>query len=60
MPLNFFSKYEWVASLKDKNDITKVLTTVNLFHKILDSSTRKSNKIWGDKGSEFYNKSFKK
>ena len=30
------------------------------FQKILDDSNRKPNKIWVDKGSEFYNNSFKK
>ena len=30
------------------------------FKKILEDSNRKSNKIWVDKGSEFYNNSFKK
>ena len=31
-----------------------------LFQKILDNSSRKPNKIWVDKESEFYNSSFKK
>ena len=31
-----------------------------LFKKILNNSNRKPNKIWVDKGSEFYNNSFKK
>ena len=30
------------------------------FKKILEDSNRKSNKIWVDKGSQFYNNSFKK
>ena len=30
------------------------------FKKILHDSARKPNKIWADKGSEFYNSSFKK
>ena len=38
----------------------KAITIVNVFQKILDNSTRKPNKIWVDKGSEFYNNSFKK
>ena len=33
---------------------------VNGFQKILNDSKRKPNKIWVDKGSEFYNNSFKK
>ena len=38
----------------------KGITIVNTFQKILDDSTRKPNKIWVDKGSEFYNSFFKK
>ena len=45
-----------VVPLKDK----KGVIIVNAFHKIFDDSTRKSNKIWVDKFSEFYNSSFKK
>ena len=36
------------------------MTVVNAFEKILDNSTKKPNKTWVDKGSEFYNSSFKK
>ena len=36
------------------------ISNVNAFQKILDDSKRKPNKIWLDKGSEFYNNSFKK
>ena len=52
----YFSKYAWVVPLKDK----KSVAIVNAFHKILKESNRKLNKIWVDKGSEFYNSSFKK
>ena len=45
-----------VVSLKDK----KGASIVNAFKKILDKSGRKPNKTWIDKGSEFYNSSFKK
>ena len=48
-------KYVWINSLKDK----KSVTIVNAFQKILDESDRKPNKIWLDKGSKFYNSSFK-
>ena len=51
-----FSKYAWVASLKDK----KGVSIVNAFQKILDKSARKPKKIWVYKGSECYNISFKK
>ena len=39
--------------------IKKVVSIVNAFPKILNKSERKPNKIWVDKGSEFYNSSFK-
>ena len=54
--IGIFSKYAWVVSLKDK----KGVSIVNAFQKILKESDRKPNKIWVDKGSEFYNNSFKK
>ena len=41
--------------MKDKKDIT----ITNAFYKILKESNRKPNKIWVDKGSEFYNKPIK-
>ena len=52
---DIFSKYDWVFPLKDK----KGVSIVDAFQKILDKSGRKPNKIWVDKGSEFYNSSFK-
>ena len=55
--IDIFSKYAWVIPLKDK----KGVSIVNAFQKILkESNGRKPNKIWFDKGSEFYNNSFKK
>ena len=54
--IDIFSKYAWVVSLKDKKDVS----IVNAFQKILNDSVRKPNKIWVDKGGEFYNSSFKK
>ena len=54
--IDIFSKYAWVVRLKDK----KGITIVNAFQKILKKSDQKPNKIWVDKGSEFYNNSFKK
>ena len=54
--IDIFSKYAWVIPLKDK----KGISIVNAFQIILKKSNRKSNKIWVDKGSEFYNSSFKK
>ena len=60
--IDIFSEYAWVVPLKDK----KVVSIVNAFQKILDDSIRneakskgcKPNKIWVDKGSEFYNSYF--
>ena len=54
--IDIFSKYVWVIPLKDK----KGVSIVNAFQKILDKSAHKPNKTWVDKGSEFYNSSFKK
>ena len=42
--------------MKDK----KGVNIVNAFQKTLKESDRKPNKIWVDKGNEFYNNSFKK
>ena len=53
---DIFSKYAWVIPLKDK----KGISIVNGFQKIINDSKRKPNKIWVDKGSEFYNTSVKK
>ena len=35
------------------------MAITSAFQKILYESNRKSNKIWVDKGSEFYNRSMK-
>ena len=51
--IDIYSKYAWVVPLKDK----KGVSTVNAFQSILNKSKRKPNKIWVDKGSEFYNRS---
>ena len=53
--IDIYSKYAGVITLKDK----KGTRTTNVFQKILDESNQKLNKIWVDKGSEFYNKSMK-
>ena len=63
--IDIFSKYAWVVPLKDK----KGISIVKAFQIILKQSSRcakgsaqhvKPNKIWVDKGSEFYNAFFKK
>ena len=54
--IDIYSKYAWVVLLKDKEGVS----TVNAFQQILNESNRKPNKIWVDKGSEFYNSCSKK
>ena len=54
--IDIFSKYARAVALKDK----KGVSIVDAFQKLLKESNRKPNKIWVDKGSEFYNSSFKK
>ena len=52
--IDLFSKYAWVIPLQDK----KGTSIVNAFQKII-SKEKKTNKIWVDQGSEFYNQSLK-
>ena len=54
--IDVFSKYASVVPWKDK----KGISIVKAFEKILNDWARKPNKIWVDKGSDFYNNSFKK
>ena len=61
MFIDILSKYAWVVPLKDKNGGS----IANVFQSILKNSmelhsNRKRNKIWVDKGGEFYNNSFEK
>ena len=53
--IDISSKYTWVIRLKDKEGIT----ITSAFQKLLAESNRKPNKVWVDKGSEFYNRSMK-
>ena len=53
--IDIYSKYAWVVTLKDK----KGASIVNAFQSILKKSNRKPNKVWVDKGGEFYNRSMK-
>ena len=54
--IDIFSKYTWVAPLKDKKDVS----IVNVFQIIFKKSNIKPNKMWVDKGSELYNNFYKK
>ena len=55
-PIDLYSKYAFVVSLKDK----KGISIVNAFNKIIKQSGKKANKIWVDQGGEFHNNVFKK
>ena len=65
--IDVFSKYAWVVPLEDKKGISIVKAIQSI---LKQSNSRrgkgtspqhiKPNKIWVDKGSEFYNASFKK
>ena len=54
--IDIFSKYAWVVPLKDK----KGVSIATAFQSVLKQSNRKPNKIWVDKGSEFYMTSISK
>ena len=53
--IDIFSKYAMVVPLKDKKGVTIVIAVQS----ILNYSKRNQNKIWIDKGGEFYNRSTK-
>ena len=53
--IDIYRKYAWVIPLNEKEGIT----IYNAFKKISNESNHKPNKIWVDKGSEFYNRSIK-
>ena len=53
--IGIYSKNACAIRLKDKIGIT----ITNAFQKTLNESNRKSNRIWVDKGSEFYIRSSK-
>ena len=52
--IDIFTKYAWAIPLKNKSG----LSVTNGFKTIL-SEGRKPEKLWVDRGSEFYNKTFK-
>ena len=52
--IDIFSKYGWVIPLKDKKGKTVAEALKNIFEE------RKPEKLWTDKGTEFYNKDVKK
>ena len=56
VPWFFFTKYALVKPLIDKKD----KTVLNAFIKILNDSNRNPNKLWVDRGTEFYKKKFER
>jgi len=53
--IDLFSRYGWIVPLKDKSGESVFVA----FTKIFTSSRRKPDKLWVDKGTEFYNKRVK-
>ena len=54
--IELYSTYAWALPLKTKNgnEVAKVL------EKLFDSMIQKPNKLWADRGSEFYNPQVKR
>ena len=48
------TKYAWAIPLKDKSG----KSTTNAFKSLIEKAKRKPDKIWSDRGKEFYNKTF--
>ena len=53
--IDIYSKYAWVFRLKGKKELQLPM----ILKKSLKESNCKPNRIWEDKGSEFYNRSMK-
>ena len=48
------TKYAWAILLKDKSG----KSTTNALKSLIEKAKRKNDKIWSDRGKEFYNKTF--
>ena len=59
--IDIFTKYAWAIPLKNKSglSITNGFKIVLSEHPQGGSEPRKPEKLWVDRGSEFYNKTFK-
>ena len=59
--IDIFTKYAWAIPLKNKSgfSITNGFKIVLCEHPQGGSEPRKPEKLWVDRGSEFYNKTFK-
>jgi len=53
--IDVFSKFGWMVPLKDQTG----KSVADAFKEIFKKSKRKSEKLWTDKGREFYNKHVK-
>ena len=53
--IDVLSKYAWCVPIKNKS----AATILNALKSVIEKSGRRPDKIWVDKGSEFYNKDFK-
>ena len=49
-----YTKYAWAIPLKDKSG----KSTTTAFKSLIEKAKRKPDKIWSDRGKEFYNKTF--
>ena len=49
-----YTKYAWAIPLKDKSG----RSTTTAFKSLIEKAKRKPDKIWSDRGKEFYNKTF--
>ena len=52
--IDIFTKYAWAIPLENKSGLS-----ITDGFKIVLSESRKPEKLWVDRGSEFYNKTFK-
>ena len=52
--IDIFTKYAWAIPLKNKSGLS-----ITIGFKAILSEGRKPEKLWVDRGSEFYNKTFK-
>ena len=52
--IDIFTKYAWAIPLKNKS-----VLSITIGFKIVLGESRKPEKLWVDRGSEFYNKTFK-
>ena len=48
------TKFAWAIPLKDKSG----KSTTTAFKKLIETTKRKPEKVWSDRGKEFYNKTF--